>query len=322
MSKKTIVLADNSYTIRRIVELSFSEEEDIELISFENSLNLREKLLELKPAIVLVDIKLPEFNGYEVCRFVNGTEGLQQTQVFLLKGGFEPVDETLLKGLRFVDIITKPFDSNALVSTIKNLLQGMPAGAPPPPAEEAPASFPEDLPEVGGAAGTAGDEINFSDIKQEIDADDIMIGEPDQGTGPTVGFGAYPDEDVLPSEEITQAHGAQGDKYDLSPATSTEDLDNPFKEEIPAPPGGPGGLTEEEMNIKRNIELQERELEIGSLTQEELDIKKQIGDREKELFQQPGSPPADDLFSFGSPQKEEIPPVEPQPPVQDVPSPP
>ena len=87
MSKKTIVLADNSYTIRRIVELSFSEEENIELVSFENSINLREKLVELKPAIVLVDIKLPEFNGYDVCRFINSADSLKQTQVFLLKGG-------------------------------------------------------------------------------------------------------------------------------------------------------------------------------------------------------------------------------------------
>jgi len=36
MKKEAIFLADNSYTIRRIVELSFAEEENVELISFEN----------------------------------------------------------------------------------------------------------------------------------------------------------------------------------------------------------------------------------------------------------------------------------------------
>ena len=123
MSKKTIVLADNSYTIRRIVELSFSDETDIELLTFENGLNLREKLLELQPKIVLVDIKLPEFNGYDVCAFIQGTEALKHTKVFLLKGGFEPIDEGLLKGLEYEDIITKPFDSNALVANIKKLLE-------------------------------------------------------------------------------------------------------------------------------------------------------------------------------------------------------
>jgi DNA-binding response OmpR family regulator len=281
------VLADNSYTIRRIVELSFSEEEEIELVSFENSVNLREKLMELKPAIVLVDIKLPEFNGYDVCRFINSTENLKHTHVFLLKGGFEPVDENLLKGLRFVDIITKPFDSNALVSTIKNILQQPPAATSA--LEEFPTSIPEDLPEVGGIHGGTGEEISFSDIKQEIDADDIMVeaagrsGVPSSGMG--MGGGSYPDEEVLPSEEITQ--GAQPDRDLLAPAMeSPEDLDNPFQDDIPGAGDGMGTLTEEELNIKRNIAQQEKELEIGSLTQEELDIKKQIGDREKDLFRE------------------------------------
>jgi len=57
MSEKTILLADNSYTIRRIVELSFSEVEGIELVSFENSLNLKEQLLELINRRIHYDIK-------------------------------------------------------------------------------------------------------------------------------------------------------------------------------------------------------------------------------------------------------------------------
>lgn len=345
MSKKTIVLADNSYTIRRIVELSFSEEEDIELVSFENSANLREKLLELKPAIVLVDIKLPEFNGYEVCRFINNTEGLKQTQVFLLKGGFEPVDENLLKGLTFVDIITKPFDSNALVSTIKNLLQEMESGTLPSAAEAVPPSIPEDMPEIG-VLHEAGEEISFSDVKDEIDTEPIVSERPSQGPS------MYPEDEVLPSEEITQAHGAQGDKEDIlaPPIESPEDLENPFKDEMPAvQEEGVGSITEEELNIKRNIEEQERELEIGSLTQEELDIKQQIGEREQELVPPPtvdefklgeedtselmetkpstldveapeSVSPVEDMFPFDKPQAaaEEAPPAPPEPPEPEV----
>ena len=105
MKKEAIFLADNSYTIRRIVELSFAEEENVELISFENGLNLKDKLLEIKPRVVLVDIKLPEFNGYETCKFINETEELKDTQVFLMKGGFEPTDENLLKN--YFDVLWK-----------------------------------------------------------------------------------------------------------------------------------------------------------------------------------------------------------------------
>lgn len=310
MSKKTIVLADNSYTIRRIVELSFSEEEDIDLVSFENSTNLREKLLELRPAIVLVDIKLPEFNGYEVCKFVNSTESLRHTRVFLLKGGFEPVDENLLKGLRFVDIITKPFDSNALVSTIKNLLREMTIGTPPAGLEDMPPSIPEDLAEVENLV-ESDEEISFSDVKDDIEPGDLLS---EAAAGPARGPSIYPDDEVLPSEEITQAQGEPPDT--LAPSfTSAEDVDNPFQDEIPTAKQATGGLYDEEFSIKQNIELEEQDLQIGSLTEEEMDIKKRIGARERELFQQNMADDefkvsdeemsaVDDMFSFAPGRKE------------------
>ncbi|MCP5052993.1 MAG: response regulator [bacterium] len=345
MSKKTIVLADNSYTIRRIVELSFSEEKEIELVSFENSLNLREKLLELRPQIVLADIKLPEFNGYEVCKFVQESESLQHTKVFLLKGGFEPVDEEILKSLRYVDIITKPFDSNALVSNIKKLLEDMPeqeagaapvapaaAAAPatataapsPPPAalEEMPSSLPEGLPEINAMPGPEGD-ISFSDIKEEIDSEGILAGD-DFSSSPS----PFPDDEVLPSEEITQAQSSQLERDNLV-TPSSEDIDNPFKEDAPGEGQGgqsAGSLTEEELNIKRNIAIQEKELEIGSLTLEEINIKKVLDEQKARQAQDPpgmeiesGMPDMGPGIDLGAPPEINLPePEEPEPDTSEL----
>jgi len=283
MSRKTIVLADNSYTIRRIVELSFSDETDIELVTFENGLNLKEKLVELRPQIVLVDIKLPEFNGYEVCKFVQGTQALKETKVFLLKGGFEPIDENLLQGLKYENIITKPFDSNALVSNIKKLLEKMPGKAPADAAVEIPSSLPEDE-ELMESIPEPPRDISFSDVKEEIDSDEIMEDEDELIQAP----GSFPDDEVLPSEEITRT---QPEKDTISPAM--EEDDNPFEEEASGRRLSPTieeetSLTEEELNIKQNIELQEKELEIDSLTLEEINIKRDIErqEREQDLLQQ------------------------------------
>ncbi|UCH96846.1 MAG: response regulator [Candidatus Aminicenantes bacterium] len=283
MSRKTIVLADNSYTIRRIVELSFSDEKDIELVTFENGLNLKEKLLELRPQIVLVDIKLPEFTGYDVCKFVQGSEALEHTKIFLLKGGFEPIDETLLQDLKYENIITKPFDSNALVANIKNLLAGASGPTPPGTSAEVPSSLPEDeeLPEIE-TIPEPGKEINFSDVKEDIDTGEIITDEDELGPVP----GAFPDDEVLPSEEITRA---QPDKDTISP--TSDDEENPFADEMPAAQpaakeDSPASLTEEELNIKRNIEMQEKELAIDSLTLEEINIKRDIERQEREHEQQ------------------------------------
>jgi len=284
MSKKTIVLADNSYTIRRIVELSFSDEEDIELLTFENGLNLKEKLLELNPHIVLVDIKLPEFNGYDLCYFVQSTDALKHTKVFLLKGGFEPIDEGLLQGLKYEDIITKPFDSNALVSNIKKLLETMPAQVAPGAEEDVPASFPEDeeeLPDIGTLPGPDKD-LSFSDVKEEIESEEIIPEEIPVEQPPS----DFSDEEILPSEEITRA---QPDKDTLAP--SLEEEDNPFVEDISSASqnfnkgSDTDSSTDEDFNIKENIKLQEQELEIDSLTLEEINIKRDLERREREKVQ-------------------------------------
>lgn len=277
MIKEAIFLADNSYTIRRIVELSFAEEENVELISFENGLNLKDKLLEIKPRVVLVDIKLPEFNGYEACKFINETEELKDTQVFLMKGGFEPTDESLLKNLTYVDIITKPFDSNALVNTLKDMLKKKEAKASPSKPEQVPETLPEDLPGIDEIVETE-EEISFSDIKDEIESDkptDVNANDSDE---------EVPREDVMPSEEKTQGSPPEKDalKFD-----NIEEIENPFKNEQSIGQEDAEDLDEEELEVKKNIREQEGELEIASLTQEEINIKKIMQGRGKGIDPEP-----------------------------------
>lgn len=221
MSKKVIVLADNSYTIRRIVELSFSEIENIEIRSFENGSGIKEKLLQLAPAVVIVDVKLPELNGYDVCRFINETPPLKNCRVFLMKGSFEPVDNEMLKNLKYEDIITKPFDSNALVSVVMKIVNQGEQGPEAALAVEGPTTFPEDFPEIETEMPESED-ISFSDIRGEMDA-------PPAFARPAAA-GPVPERDeILPSEEITQ--GTQPVKDNLMPQEAEEAIHNPFEEE-------------------------------------------------------------------------------------------
>jgi DNA-binding response OmpR family regulator len=221
MKKKVIALADNSYTIRRIVELSFSEIENIEVHSFENGSGLKEKLLALEPDVVIVDIKLPEISGYDVCRFVNETPKLSRARVFLMKGSFEAVDNDVIKNLRYEDIVTKPFDSNALVGAVmKKLSQEEKKPAPDFP-EDQPSSFPEDLIEIETEAPPA-EGISFSDLRLDLN------------TQAPLGKVAPPPpvlerDEILPSEEITQ--GTQPLKDALQAPDAEETIQNPFNDE-------------------------------------------------------------------------------------------
>jgi len=241
MNKKAIVLADNSYTIRRIVELSFSEIENIEVRSFENGSGIKEKLLQLNPAVVIVDIKLPETNGYDICRFINETPTLNHCRVFLMKGSFEPVDNEMIKNLKYEDIVTKPFDSNALVSAVMKIVNEEEKKVPRKVAEAGPSSFPEDFPEIEPNAPDSED-ISFSDIRGEMEV-------PPPADHPTARNQVLERDEVLPSEEITQ--GTQPLKDNLMPIETEENIKNPFEEEPafeeinPAHPGAAAPLAPE-----------------------------------------------------------------------------
>ncbi|MBN2400032.1 MAG: response regulator [Candidatus Aminicenantes bacterium] len=221
MRKKVIALADNSYTIRRIVELSFSEIENVEVHSFENGSGLKEKLLALAPDVVITDIKLPEISGYDVCRFINETPKLKHSHVFLMKGSFEAVDNEMIKDLKYDDIVTKPFDSNALVNAVMKKLDQEEQKISTEFADDEPSSFPEDLIEIEtDAPGTEG--ISFSDLR-------LDLGAPVPTGGASPQNPVLEKDEILPSEEITQ--GTQPLKDALQEPDSEEAIQNPFSEE-------------------------------------------------------------------------------------------
>ncbi|HEY0592850.1 MAG TPA: response regulator, partial [Thermoanaerobaculia bacterium] len=90
MAKK-ILLADDSITIQKVVELTFSDG-DYEIAAVNNGSKAIQKLQEWRPDVILSDIIMPEKNGYEVCEFVKSHPEYKTIPVILLTGTFEPFD--------------------------------------------------------------------------------------------------------------------------------------------------------------------------------------------------------------------------------------
>src|SRR5882672_2652567 len=95
MSKK-LLLADDSVTIQRVIELTFSGE-DIQVIPVGDGEAAIARIPIDKPDIVLADIGMPKRSGYEVCAFVKNNPDFKSIPVLLLAGAFEPVDDAKAK---------------------------------------------------------------------------------------------------------------------------------------------------------------------------------------------------------------------------------
>ena len=125
--RRTILLADDSVTIRKIVELTFSES-DIRVESVASGREALERLNDLRPDLVLADVVMPGPSGYEVCRAIKASD--RPVPVLLLAGTFEPFDAVQARACGSDGHVTKPFDSRQLVERIEQLLaRGVAAGA-------------------------------------------------------------------------------------------------------------------------------------------------------------------------------------------------
>jgi CheY-like chemotaxis protein len=140
---KKILLADDSITIQKVIELTFSDE-DFDVVTVGNGRLALEKVQELRPDIVLCDIIMPEKDGYEVCDFIKRNAGLSHVPVLLLTGAFEPFDQERAARVGCDGFLAKPFEPQTLIAKVKDLLAQAASRPAPQPARSAapPAAIP------------------------------------------------------------------------------------------------------------------------------------------------------------------------------------
>jgi len=114
---KTLLLADDSVTIQKVVGISFANE-DIRIVTVDNGDDAVTRAREIRPDIVLADIVMPGKSGYDVCAALKGDPALAHIPVLLLTGTFETFDEERAARVGADGHITKPFEAQALVELV------------------------------------------------------------------------------------------------------------------------------------------------------------------------------------------------------------
>src|SRR3990172_979302 len=119
----TILLADKSITIQKIVELTFADEKYV-IQSVSDGQAALDLIPEVRPDLVLADISLPIRSGYDVCEALRTNPAYRafaQTPVILLAGIYETMDEDRLRQVeervrevRANGFLSKPFDPQLL----------------------------------------------------------------------------------------------------------------------------------------------------------------------------------------------------------------
>jgi CheY-like chemotaxis protein len=119
-----LLLADDSVTIQRVIELTFSGE-DIQVVAVNDGEQAIARIPVEQPDIVLADIGMPKKGGYDVAAFVKGRAEFEHIPVLLLAGAFEPVDQARAEQVRCDGVLIKPFEPRQVIERVRELLEGV-----------------------------------------------------------------------------------------------------------------------------------------------------------------------------------------------------
>lgn len=126
-----LLLADDSVTIQRVIELTFADE-DVSVTAVGDGKQAIERIEADPPDIVLADVGMPEKDGYEVAEFVKQHPRFSHIPVLLLTGAFEPVDEGRAVRVGCDGVLAKPFEPQMVITRVRELLSANVATAARP----------------------------------------------------------------------------------------------------------------------------------------------------------------------------------------------
>lgn len=122
-----ILLIEDDRTIHKALRMAF-ESEGFALDAAPDGVSGLEAFRALKPALVILDLKIPKMPGRDVCRAIK--KDAPRQPVIILSAVSSEVDKVLLLELGADDYVTKPFSPKELLARVRAVLRRAQGAAP------------------------------------------------------------------------------------------------------------------------------------------------------------------------------------------------
>ncbi|GBF10892.1 response regulator transcription factor [Tepidibacillus sp. HK-1] len=118
-NKEKILIVDDDYNLCQLIK-SYLVQENFEVAIADNGQAALEKFKEFAPHLVLLDIMLPQLDGWNVCKEIRRVSNIP---IVMLTARGEQFDKVLGLELGADDYIVKPFDFRELIARIRAVLR-------------------------------------------------------------------------------------------------------------------------------------------------------------------------------------------------------
>jgi DNA-binding response OmpR family regulator len=116
-----ILIADDDPEIRRLLS-AFFEDQECDLIESSDGADALEQIIVNKPNLVVLDVMMPELNGWQICKYVKQRDEYDSVGIIMLTA-IGPVNNELTSPLFGADdYIDKPFDFDELEFKVRKVL--------------------------------------------------------------------------------------------------------------------------------------------------------------------------------------------------------
>lgn len=119
MSNNKILIADDDENIVRLIRMYF-EKEGFTAVTANNGAKAVELFKSEAPSIVILDVMMPEMDGWQVCREIRRVSNIP---IIMLTAKGETFDKVLGLELGADDYMVKPFEAKELIARVKAVLR-------------------------------------------------------------------------------------------------------------------------------------------------------------------------------------------------------
>lgn len=127
LANKRILVADDEPDVLSLVTLNLKNAGFV-VLRAEDGLSALQQARDSAPALIVLDLMLPEMSGLEVCKMLRKESVTAQIPIIMLTAKAEEVDRIVGLELGADDYLTKPFSPRELVLRIKSVLRRVGAG--------------------------------------------------------------------------------------------------------------------------------------------------------------------------------------------------
>ena len=115
-----IVCIDDSKTVQRQMKMTL-EAGGYKVIGILDPTTALKTLSQYQPAVIFMDINMPEINGYDLCSWLKKSQRFKEIPIVMLTGRDGMIDRVRAKLVGATDYLTKPCDPNKLITLAKAL---------------------------------------------------------------------------------------------------------------------------------------------------------------------------------------------------------